>query len=294
MLNADLVVSHIREAIGSQFLVGLDISNGPSALKTYFDLTKQHPEHRDALLKYPLHSPGSVSAFNGAGVDYFLGGIWHANVIARALAKHAPDQSLDVLDFGCGAGRLLRYLLLFLPQHRYAGCDVNMASVDWLNETFAPASFSAIHASPPSSYADASFDVVYGWSIFTHFNERLHVAWLEELWRITRPGGLVLVTVHNDALVGRYGTEAKLVERMVARGADYDAVTEEYRRTGFSYWRAYPEEARQNGIDIETFGMAFISRDYVRREWSRLFEVVDFVADADPKWQDLVVLRRPF
>jgi len=41
---------------------------------------------------------------------------------------------------------------------------------------------------------------VIGYSVFTHLTEAMQRQWLEELRRITAPGGLVLVTAHGDFL----------------------------------------------------------------------------------------------
>ena len=50
-------------------------------------------------------------------------------------------------------------------------------------------------ARPPLPYEDDRFDLVYSVSIFTHLDEQLQRPWIEELTRVVRPGGLVLVTV---------------------------------------------------------------------------------------------------
>jgi len=43
---------------------------------------------------------------------------------------------------------------------------------------------------PPMSYEDNMFDFVYSISIFTHLPEDMQFAWLQELQRITKPGGI--------------------------------------------------------------------------------------------------------
>jgi SAM-dependent methyltransferase len=282
MLDPNLIAAHIARVGG--------MSTDGNVLKQFIALARQ-PSSQAAAMKYPIPNPGdSVSAFNGLNIDYQAGGIWNANTVARMIARHGKPGPLDVLDFGCGSGRLLRFFLMFLPEHRYKACEVNAAAVDWLKTW--PADAKVMRPEPPAPYPDQSFDAIYAWSIFTHYAEALHLGWLRDLKRMLRPGGLLLATVHNDALVGRYGSEPKLVARMKERGANYDEVVERYRHPGFSYWRSYPEEARANGIDPETFGMAFISRDYIDREWTKVMPVAEIVKDVVPNWQDLVVLRR--
>lgn len=285
MLNFDLVTQHLRR-------VAPDVELRDNPLTAFHQLALTRPDLRASLFHYPLNTPGPVSAFNSRDFKDLAGGIWQAQRLAKVIAQHASQRSLSILDFGCGAGRLLRYFLLFRPEHQYFGCDVNADAIAWLRDSFAPADFATILPTPPTPYASGQFDVVYGWSIFTHYNEALHFAWLVELRRITRPGGLVLLTVHNDTLVSRYGIEPPLVETMRQRGGDYEAIVREYRDRGFAFWHAYGDGAKAAGIDPETFGMAFISPDYIRAHWQHGFTVEEIVTDIAPRWQDLVVLRK--
>ena len=50
---------------------------------------------------------------------------------------------------------------------------------------------------PPTRYPAAFFDVVYSVSLFTHLDEPSQDQWLEELARILKPGGVLLVTTHG-------------------------------------------------------------------------------------------------
>ena len=51
----------------------------------------------------------------------------------------------------------------------------------------------------PLAYADDTFDLVYALSVFTHLTEDLCEAWMDELYRIVKPGGAAIVTTHGGA-----------------------------------------------------------------------------------------------
>jgi len=46
-------------------------------------------------------------------------------------------------------------------------------------------------------FRDASFDVVWNGGVIEHFSDEGKVALIREMWRVTRPGGLLLILVPN-------------------------------------------------------------------------------------------------
>ena len=120
--------------------------------------------------------------------------------IAQSLASAGCPVSgvRDVLDFGCGCGRVLRPMRSRFPHLQVTGADIDSEAIAWLTETL-DGSFVALDHEPPTPFNDAAFDLIYGISVFTHLPERLQHAWLAELHRIIRPGGTLLLTVHGES-----------------------------------------------------------------------------------------------
>jgi cyclopropane fatty-acyl-phospholipid synthase-like methyltransferase len=54
-------------------------------------------------------------------------------------------------------------------------------------------------------------DAIYSISVFTHLSEAMHFAWIKELKRVLKPGGLLLVTMHGN-LSSHNLTQAELKE----------------------------------------------------------------------------------
>jgi SAM-dependent methyltransferase len=127
------------------------------------------------------------------------------------LAKYElePAKMDGILDFGCGCGRVLRHWQGRATK-RLAGCDYNPALLDWCKENLAWADFSVNSLKPPLEFADASFDLVYAFSVFTHWPERLQFAWMRELGRVLRPGGHLVMSTHGashlDVIVSEQGS----------------------------------------------------------------------------------------
>jgi len=110
-----------------------------------------------------------------------------------------PLQEMDaILDFGCGCGRIARWFAQ-LERPQMHGCDYNAELIDWCAANLPFLSARTTQLEPPLPYAGASFDFVYAFSVFTHLSVELATAWIEELGRVVRPGGMLWFTIHGDS-----------------------------------------------------------------------------------------------
>lgn len=202
--------------------------------------------------------------------DWFLqSGERAATGIRAALARH--DMSIDaqgrVLDFGCGCGRVTRW---WAGVRGVQGCDVSTEAVAWCRANLPFARFSVSGAVPPLPYPDATFDFVYALSVFTHLVEAQQVAWMNELRRVLKPGGLLLITTHGSGYAGQLS---------VAERARYDAGDLVVRWPGMA------------GLSLCA---AFHPERYVRGRFSAGFDILEFspeLASINPP-QDEILLRK--
>lgn len=134
------------------------------------------------------------------------------------LLAQLPDGLADgarVLDFGCGSGRLLRHLLGEGARCEIHGCDIDGASVAWVQEHLCPPLAGAHRCppEPPLAFEDAAFDVVLAVSVFSQMAVGWE-AWLLELRRLLRPGGLLVLTLmgpdHGQVIAGRQLTDEQV------------------------------------------------------------------------------------
>ena len=181
-----------------------------------------------------------------------------------------PAQFKDVLDFGCGCGRVLLPLKKHLPQARFSGTDTDAEQIAWSQKHIADVSFACNSPEPPLPYADASFDLIYGCSVFTHLDERLQFLWLDELKRVARPGAILILTVHalDRAAAETQGAASAEGFRFVNDGAWADFFPDFYQTT-------------------------YHSRPYLEAVWGRYFTVLDYDESRIGELrQAVVVLRR--
>jgi SAM-dependent methyltransferase len=128
-------------------------------------------------------------------------GLQHAGLFARLIREHdAAGAPLDVLEWGCGPGRLIRHVKDLLPgkEVRLTGSDYNPESIAWCRQNLPGIRFVENGLNPPLAFPDASFDVIYSFSVVTHLSETVQLAWMKELRRVLKPGGLLICTTHGD------------------------------------------------------------------------------------------------
>lgn len=173
----------------------------------------------------PLPSPDLIRLVAGTSdVAWFLkAGEKAAESIASALTKRGVDLASggSILDFGCGCGRVVRHWSRM--RARIHGCDANPLLVEWCRRNLPFAAFEVNRAKPPLPYADGAFDLVCALSVFTHFPAHLQQPWIEELHRVTRPGGHVMLSVHGESYVPELTPDERRrfeAGELVVRGAD--------------------------------------------------------------------------
>ncbi len=111
-------------------------------------------------------------------------------------------EGTRMLDFGCGAGRILRHFLDQADAVELHGCEIHEASVDWLRRHMSPPVHPLLNGeAPPLDRPDEFFDLIYAVSVFTHITDQW-AAWLVELHRILRPGGILIATFMGEGMMG--------------------------------------------------------------------------------------------
>jgi SAM-dependent methyltransferase len=177
----------------------------------------------------------------------------------RALLDLLPDNwSFDgkrVLDFGCGAGRTLRHFLTEAERGDFWGADNHLESIRWLEKALCP----PLHvrrsaALPPLGLEYDSLDLAWAISVFTHLTDSSS-AWLLELHRLLKPGGLLIATY-----MGRWNSE-------VFTGEPWDD-----DRVGMNVLR------HNQGWDAG--GPVVLMSDWwVREHWGRAFDILEVASN---------------
>lgn len=134
------------------------------------------------------------------------------------LARATKNRAIaTVLDFGCGAGRSLGYLVSEFPQAAVVGFDPSSESIRL-----------AAQRVPAAKLTDdwdvvrqQRFDIVFGANVFHHVPRNEVSTWLRHCGEALAPGGSIFIFEHNPLNpVTRYvfercpfDTDAKMIPR---------------------------------------------------------------------------------
>ena len=140
----------------------------------------------------------------------------------RLLRELGLTSQTDLLEVGCGVGRLAYELSDVLTEGTYAGFDVSTSAIDWLHEHYAPHlpnfRFELFDVQSPRfrpeggqaasavrfPYDDDAFDMSVSFAVFIHMDIDGITAYLRELARVMRPGSRSVHTFYTvmDGIVG--------------------------------------------------------------------------------------------
>ncbi|MCC5973458.1 MAG: class I SAM-dependent methyltransferase [Rubellimicrobium sp.] len=219
---------------------------------------------------------------------YWLSGLRDYHLTSQVVARHGGTVD-RIMEIGCASGRVLRHFAFQSEATEIWGSDINHRHIRFLN-THMPAHVRAVAvpALPHYPVEDNHFDLVTAYSVFTHV-DTFETAFLAELRRMLRPGGIAYLTVsdesHRDMLQqGTTETSRRLAERIAGTfpdGAELlkGPLTEEKR-----YLRH-----RQTG---PYRGIVFTPQEQITTVWSRFFQIEEIIPSGHSD-QTVVVARKP-
>jgi SAM-dependent methyltransferase len=191
--------------------------------------------------------------------------------LAALADAHLDRPPRRVLDWGVGPSRVARWWPELRPGIEIHGGDPWPEAIAWGARALPQIRFHRLPVQPPTALDAAAFDLVYGISILTHLGLPAQHAWLAELRRVIRPGGLLALT-----LQGRQGLE-RLTPEERARWDRGEMVERAQVREGSRLFLAYHPP------------------DFLRADlfagWDQVLHEPDSVVGAGG--QDLWLLRRP-
>lgn len=158
----------------------------------------------DLMYRYALQHKGNpIEAYS----NYLRIGLNAVTLIQRLLAQGGKElaELTTFLDFAGGYGRVTRFLVQVLSPDRVWVADIKTAAVRFQEEQFG---VHGLHSTlEPTAFTPSQrFACIFAGSLFSHLPAALFHGWLQQLYHLLTPGGLLIFTVHDQALLARTGT----------------------------------------------------------------------------------------
>ncbi|QKK01824.1 MAG: class I SAM-dependent methyltransferase [Pseudomonadota bacterium] len=120
----------------------------------------------------------------------------------RQLAERlfATPRRIEFLDFACGYGRLLRFLVHSLSPAQISAAEIQPEAVRWVRERYGVTALQS-SAEPEAFDCPRRFDMIWAASLFSHLPHGLFQRWLAQLIRLLEPSGALCFSVHGEALL---------------------------------------------------------------------------------------------
>ncbi len=177
------------------------------------------------------------------------------------------DSFDNILDFGCGCGRMLIWLDKKQLHSKLYGTDIDREVISWCNENLKFASFHVNDSMPPLHYPANTFDLIYASAVFSHLNEDHQSKWLEEFKRILSDKGILVITI-----LGRNAWNYKYPKN---KNTDLE-------KNGINY---LPQITRN-------FSVTYQTKEYVLDRFSKFLKILEYIPIGMNEIQDVVILEK--
>jgi hypothetical protein len=201
-----------------------------------------------------------------------------------------------LLDFGVGWGRIARFFLRELPIENIDGIDVTEEFVQICERTFRTNNFRVTTPFPPTQIPAGKYNVIVGYSIFSHLSEDACASWMKEFSRILAPGGMLALTTRGrpffdfcESLQGKghtgyLGALSKMFDDFAHARSRYDL--------GEFVHSNREGVAGGGAMTADFYGETLIPEKYARSAYADLFALERFLSDPTRQTQPVMFFRK--
>jgi SAM-dependent methyltransferase len=169
------------------------------------------------------------------------------------------------------------------------GLDVDARMIEWVRSNLPWVH--ALRTVPRQSLpcAEARFDAVVSVSVFTHMTESDLLFYSEEFNRVTRPGALLMITLHGRRTLERAAADPAILELL---GVPFEAIERARAALDHGPGFFFIRQAGHLTSSEYDYGVTFVGRNWIDAVWTKWFDIVAYAEGAIHDFQDIVVMRR--
>jgi len=136
-------------------------------------------------------------------------GYTHPAMVTSLAARHIPSDATPILDAGCGTG-IMSEIMQALGHDDIVGLDASPGMLKIAGEKGHYRNLHHLYLGEPLDFADDTFAGVVSSGVFTQGHAPL--SGLDELIRVTKPGGRLAFSVARTYLEGLFDPKRKELE----------------------------------------------------------------------------------
>jgi len=256
----------------------------------YPEINIEHMISRDS---YNLPATCDRELYHGdRHYDWWLSGLLDYLKIRQVTQKYGrPLKAGDAFyEMGCASGRVLRHFAVQCDDLNVWGSDINNRHIEWMRLNL-PENIKIFQNTilPQLPLESNSIDIACAFSVFTHIDD-LDFAWLCEIRRVLKKGGLFYVTIHSDDTWKFMRPKDQIYQNLIKMAPysnDYN-ITEDYLAGPLPRDKTVFISRPANNYNTNVF----LKKDYIYREWGRFFNIHEIIR-AGSDYQDVVVMQKP-
>ena len=154
---------------------------------------------QDEMYLFALANHGTPDR---ACIRYYFNGRRILDTVRQVLNWHFGqlDRISSFLDFASGYGRFTRFLVQEIPPQNLWISDIYAQAVQFQTEQFGVQG--VVSTTYPQDYPiQQSFDSILACSFFSHLPEPTFLTWLQKLYSLLSPQGILMFSVHDRDLL---------------------------------------------------------------------------------------------
>lgn len=240
---------------------------------------------------YPLPDTPDREGYHGQRhFAWWVSGLCDYLQITQNMARHGvPLRRGDqVLDLGCASGRTMRHFACQGDDLTIYGVDIKRSNVDWCTR-FLPRNVRPVLGVnvPKLPIADNSLALAYAFSVFTHIDD-FETAWLAEIHRVLKPGGVAYLTIHSERLWTRMNTQHPIYNALLRHkdNKEYPVDPEQFKSPMPADRVVFKMGPALHHVNV------FHSDRYLHQVWGRFFDIAEIIETNDMVQAEVVLIKR--
>ena len=242
---------------------------GTNILRNYFFKVDDLLPTPDEKCRIRVHGSPLLPAFKLEGYSSYRK-IKH---LIKKNISFIDNENIRLLDWGCGCGRVSRYLRA--DYRNIWGADIDPKNLSWCEQNLKMQTIE-LGATPTGILPENSFDVIFGISVMSHLSLDHQILWLRELYDSLSENGILLLSFHGVSSALR-SMSNELFSRFLSEG----------------YWNLRENQSLQEILPgYNGYRDVYNTLENIKINWSKQFQILEIYESIIGNNQDLVIFKK--